>query len=104
MLNKEYILCSSIWYKDLPTQNNLPINCNKGIIVCGYRHHNIIHSVLSLTGLRTVKNGEKSVGDYVQGFLTSKNRFVDRVEASRIAYEYGQIETMKKYLFSEDIW
>lgn len=40
----------------------------------------------------------------VQGFVTSEGRFVDRIEAARIAYEAGQTKEPLKHLFSEDVW
>lgn len=42
--------------------------------------------------------------EYHQGFLTSKGRFVERMEAARIAYEAGQITEKKYKLYSEDLW
>lgn len=81
MDKKQYLLCSAIWYQDLPTAKNLPKNCDRGVVVCGWRHGNIIATVLSLTGLRTVQFGPNSVGESVQGFLTNDNLFVDREEA-----------------------
>ena len=43
-------------------------------------------------------------GRAVQGFLTDKNRFVDRGEASRIAFEAGQVGEDDGCLFSEDLY
>ena len=100
----EYLLCSAIWYADLPTQNMLPFNIEKGIVVCGWRHGNIIGTVKALAELRTVKLGADSVGETEQGFLTNKNRFVSREEAAAIAFLSGQTKDEKKYLFSEDVW
>jgi hypothetical protein len=100
----EYVLCSAIWYKDLPTQNLLATNIEKGIIVCGHRHGHIIATVKALTELRTVKLGPDSIGETEQGFLTSKNRFVNREEAAIIAFSTGQITVEKRTLYSEDVW
>lgn len=100
----EYILCSAIWYKDLPTQNLLATNIEKGIIVCGHRHAHIIATVKALAELRTVRLGADSVGETEQGFLTSKNRFVSREEAAIIAFSTGQIAIEKQTLYSEDVW
>jgi hypothetical protein len=99
-----YILCSAIWYKDLPTMRLLPKNCNKGIVLCGWRHANIIAQMQATMGLRSVIKGDNSVGYYEQGFLTSDNIFVDRFEAAKIAFESGQLKIQKPYLFSEDLW
>lgn len=99
-----YLLCSAIWYKDLPTMRLLPKNCDKGIVLCGWRHGNIIAQMQATMGLRTVVHGENSAGKYKQGFLTNDNRFVERAEAAGIAFKSGQIKTEKTYLFSEDVW
>ena len=82
----------------------LPKNCNKGIVLCGWRHGNIIAQMQATMGLRTVVHGENSAGKYEQGFLTNDNRFVERAEAAEIAFKSGQIKTEKTYLFSEDVW
>lgn len=61
------------------------------------RHDNIIH-YLAKSGFSTpIKGG--------QGFLTSRGRFVDRVEAKRVAIQSGQItESEFPQLYSEDLW
>lgn len=81
----EKILCAAIWYKDIPLKktfegNVLPINCDRGIVFCGFRHPHCMYSMCSVTGLRSVTNAADGVGEHVQGFLTNLNRFVDRKE------------------------
>lgn len=101
---EEKIICSAIWYKGLETANSLPENIYKGVVICGHRHHNCINTLLSLTGKRTVNS---EVGETVQGFLTNKNRFVDRIEGAEIALSSNQISELKyrnKKLFSEDLY
>jgi hypothetical protein len=105
----EYIVCSAIWYKELPTQHHLPKNVDRGVVVCGLRHAFIIDVVMELSELRTVKFGEKSVGENVQGFLTNTNRFVDRIEALNIAISRNQVNenelgNPRVGLFSEDLY
>ena len=39
-----------------------------------------------------------------QGFITNEGKFVDRVEAAKIAFECGQIKKEKRILFSEDLY
>jgi len=101
---KEYILCAAIWYKDqqqLPSVYN-PRNITTGVVLCGYRHSNIIGQCVGLLNLPQSK-----MGSYVQGFLTSKNRFLDREKAAKLAFECGQVEKlqyMSDELFSEDIY
>lgn len=103
---EEYILCSAIWYKDLPLvrkdlANQNPINVDRGIVFCGHRHPHCMYSMIAITGKRSV---ESEVGEYVQGFLTNKNRFVGREEAAIIAFDANQIKEEKERLYSEDIY
>jgi len=109
----ETVACAAIWYKDIPLRKvmpgALPVNCDRGLVVCGHRHGQCISVMGSLTGLRSVKSGPDSVGDYVQGFLTTKNRFVDRLEAAEIAVATGQVNREELInprvgLFSEDLY
>ena len=108
-MDAEKILCLAIWYKELPLvrtfkANVLPINCDRGVVFCGFRHPHCMYSMISVTGKRSV---ETEVGKYVQGFLTSKNRFVDRKEAWIIAEREGQIKHQSGgygKLYSECLW
>lgn len=86
---QEYILCAAIYYVD--TSMN---DCH---IICGYRHSDCMHTYYKLTYKRTTQED-------IQGFLTSKNRFVDRAEAADIAYKAGQIKDIADCLISEDVW
>ena len=105
---KEYILCAAIWYKDIPLQKVidgvLPKNCDRGLVVLGHRHGQCMWTMSSLTGLRSVTNAEDGVGEYEQGFLTNKNRFVDREEGGKIAFDANQTEDLRTTLFSEDLY
>lgn len=84
---EETILCAAIWYKELPLikpsvlqiRGNSPYNVDKGIVFCGWRHSNCIYQKVAITGLRDAESGENT-----QGFLTNKNRFVDRQEAYKL--------------------
>ncbi len=102
---KEYILCAAIWYKDIPLkkviEGVLPKNCDRGLVILGHRHGQCMWTTGSLTGLRSVTN---EVGDYVQGFLTNKNRFVSRQEGAIIAFDANQIKKEKETLYSEDLY
>jgi hypothetical protein len=105
-MSKEIILISAIWYKDLENEikQSLPINCDSGVVILGHRHGQCIYTLLSLKGLRTVTHAPDGAGRHVQGFLTSKNRFVDRKEAAQIAFDMAQTKDHKKILFSEDLY
>ena len=98
----EKILCAAILYKSIQSKYGE----NNDIIISGYRHADIILSVLKLTGLRTVTSGENSTGSFVQGFLTSDGRFVNRKEAMLIAKENNQLirDDVFDELYSEDIY
>jgi len=97
----EKIICSAIWYKELATPVHRPANIDIGVVVCGHRHPHIIGSVNILAG-----RVQSLMGEYVQGFLTDKNRFVDRREAMSIAFKAKQLIRVvtSPDLFSEDIY
>ena len=108
--SKEYIICSAIWYKELPLikpevlkiRGFAPYNVDRGIVFGGWRHTNCLYQKVAITGL-----SDSDSGDFEQGFLTNKNRFVDRVEGFNIAKEANQLLNMDKtnpYLYSEDIY
>jgi hypothetical protein len=101
-MKSEYITCSAIWYKDLLTSSFRPKNVDKGVVVCGHRHHNCIDIMKTIGGLRSV-----IIGEMTEGFLTSDNRFVDRMEAMEIAVSQNQVTQLhnpKIGLFSEDLY
>lgn len=105
----EKIICAAVWYKDLklkkdmPTYSYLPKNLDKGIVFSGHRHGQCIYSKCAITGLRDAESGVS-----IQGFLTSKNRFVDRESALKIALKQGQVIDQSKIrgnkLYSEDLY
>ena len=105
-MNKERILCAAVWYEEIPIKREIydnvnPINIDKGLVFCVFRHCHCMYTMVSVTGLSSISS---SVGKEVQGFLTSKNRFVNRSEAAKIAIEAGQIQTETPRLFSEDLY
>lgn len=103
----ERISCAAIWYKDLKLKkiiesNVLPVNCDKGLVFCGHRHPHCMYSMSSITGLRSVTT---QVGEYIQGFLTTFNRFVDRKEGARIhVANGGKLNYSSETLYSEDLY
>lgn len=106
----EKIYCAAIWYAELNPISEVrnPENISEGVVVLGHRHGDIIKNVFNLLGKRTVMYGDNSVGKTVQGFLTTKNRFVDRDEAAEIAWKENQILDKSisnpNHLYSEDIY
>lgn len=100
----EYILAAAIWYKNYPAPpDSYKVNgINKGVVLCGFGHSNIIGKCVVLVGKR-----QAEMGPYEQGFITNKNRFVDRIEAAKIAFEAKQIQKLKyssTELYSEDLY
>jgi hypothetical protein len=79
----------------------LPYNVDVGIVFSGFRHINCICQMYAITGKR---NSE--VGNSIQGFLTNKNKFVDRQEGAEIALVSRQIDRLQygSMLYSEDLY
>jgi hypothetical protein len=96
----EYVICAAIWFKDGKQHVHQPKNVKDGFVVCGRRHHNCyyIASICLAEGYSEVK------GTCVQGFLTSKDIFIDRKEAGKLAFEQKQIHELTDCLFSEDLY
>lgn len=93
---QEYITCAAIHFEDGRKYEHQPKNINSGFVIAGHRHHNVYAIKMSLI-------------DYIaksdtQGFITSRDRFVDRKEAGAIAFQAGQISKETECLFSEDLY
>jgi hypothetical protein len=98
--DKEYIVCSAIWYQAGKKFSNAPKNVDEGTVLFGLRH-NIFELLI------TLYPNYKQDQCTIQGFLTSDNRFVDRVEGLKIAIEAGQVSeklSKNKRLYSEDLY
>lgn len=91
----EHILCSAI-RRLAPREKCNYYQNDIHLIEIGYRHHDIFARF----------KGEVSEKPEDQGFYTSHGRFVDRLEACKIAKESGQIEVddEKTVLYSEDLY
>lgn len=108
-VTKEYILCAANWYKELPLQRDdlppghiYPKNITQGIVFCAHRHLQCLYTMIAMTGKVQHEAGEEE-----QGFLTSKNRFVNREEGAKIALKVKQIKKLKyssRELYSEDLY
>ncbi len=94
----EIILCAAIWFPNEPTPVHNYKNIPKGCVWCGIRHYIIISSFVAKND-KTMEQVE-----YTQGFITSKNCFVNRIEAGEIAFKAGQTKERKGQLTSEDIY
>jgi hypothetical protein len=99
---KEYILCAAIWYKDGIARVHQPRNISEGFVICGWRHHNCIMTAKIIRGTKPKGNKIASI----QGFLTSKDRFLDRKESYLVAVAAGQTVATPgaPTLISEDLY
>ena len=97
----EYILCAAILFHDEQVRKHQPRNVKTGFVICGRRHHNcfMTNAILGPVKVKTT-----------QGFITSKDRFVDRKEAGEIAFKAKQIDIPlldngeRVILISEDLY
>ena len=103
-MREEYILCSAIYFNDGNKHIHQPQNIDTGFVVCGRRHHNCFATFKAMGLIKPNRIERIERIDEVQGFITNTDRFVDREEACKIAFEYGQIKELKKILFSEDLY
>ncbi len=97
---QERILCAATWFDDGKKYPAQPLNILTGIVLCGFRHSSIFPQIGGL--FRERKEAGMIKED--QGFLTSKNRYVDRFEGGQIAFAAGQIKEMNSRLYSEDLY
>lgn len=108
MNKEEYILCAAIWYNDKQYHEHQPINVSNGFIICGRRHHNcfMLFQLLNSKLLESLKVNLslEHNKNMIQGFLTNRDRFINRKEAGKIAFESGQIKKKTDCLFSEDLY
>jgi len=96
--NDEIILCAACLYKNRIKYISQPSNIKDGIVTLGYRHGEAIKMMdLLFPNIKWCENS-------VQGFLSSKNRFLTRVEAMQIAYKAKQVEELGCALISEDLY
>ena len=91
----EHIMCAANYVDDGMDHVFKPYNIDKGLVYCGWRHSCIFE---------TMPNG--SIVGCVQGFLTTKNRFLTRKEALNLVNKTGQLtkQIIGGELTSEDLW
>ena len=100
MIKKPYIICSAIYIKNSKTDMSfLHKNIKNGWVIAGRRHHNCYCCLFSIK-----PDYRKNSVNIDDGFITSDDRFVNRKEAAKIAYEAGQIKDEAKCLVSEDLY
>lgn len=96
----ERILCAAIWFKDGNKYEHQPKNVDSGFVVCGRRHHNCYF----IASVVLAESYSERKGTAEQGFLTSEDRFLDRKESGKIAFDAKQITEPTDCLFSEDLY
>lgn len=101
----EYILCSAVWANDGKSYEHQPKNILKGFVICGRRHHNCLITAFILNGEKNLTSKiNEANGKIIQGFLTNLDKFVDRKEAGKLAFEATQISDKTDCLMSEDLY
>lgn len=100
----ETIVCAAIHYVDQTPEYFVeplrPVNLEKGIVIPGIRHGHCIWLWKTMTGKNT---NTKDSGKTIQGFITNKNRFLDRKEARELFIKNGGIPEFNE-LYSEDLY
>jgi hypothetical protein len=96
----EWVMCAANYYNDNIDHPFQPFNIDKGFVVCGWRHGCCGMTYMALNP------SAKRWDDCVQGFLTTKNRFLTRAEALTLVKENGQLKNnlIGGELTSEDLW
>lgn len=122
-VKQEYVICAAIWYKDgtEAPRGFIAQNISSGVVIGQYRHGNVINirATNPIWNKRTLeermKRDEDNVPmrisdekpdaeyDYVDGFITSEGRFVDRWQGMKLAYEAGQVDKKRAFRKTEDL-
>lgn len=94
----EYVMCAAIHIDDGKCYSYQPYNIDTGIVFCGWRHPGVFEQMRDLD-LSGISKG-------IQGFLTTKNRFLTRQEAYELVKKVGQLKQplIGGMLTSEDLW
>lgn len=100
-VTKEIVICAAIWVQDGKKRPHQPTNIPSGAVFCGLRHC----SIISQFAAYGIAHKNRSV----QGFLTSKNRFLTREEASELVRNNNQEmvvdrSAIREQLYSEDLY
>lgn len=104
--NKEYIVSAMVHWDDSIKYPFQPTNINSGLCIAGHRHAQCILIGSKIFGY-VKERVDKGIQE-TQGFLTSKNRFLNRKEAAELIIEIGQREKLVyfggKELDSSDLY
>lgn len=112
----EFVVCAAIWLLtgkkeercNYITPGSTSWKDNSGLVFTGLSHADVLQIMVKYLPKETLPLTRKNS---VQGFVTSKRRFVDRTEGFKIAYNSGQIkinvdiDKLEDYkLFSEHLY
>jgi hypothetical protein len=106
---EEFLLCAAVLMDDgLPHVDGTgPGYPKTGVLFAGIRHSEAIRCMdpwrEAEAGPFVERNLEQFAG-VNQGFLTSKGRYVDRVEGAKIAVAAGQVPEGEEWLSSEGLY
>lgn len=91
----EYVMCAAIHFDDGVDYNHKPYNIDKGLVYSGWRHSCVYE---------TMPKSHKY--PHIDGFLTTKNRFLTRDEALELVKQNGQLkmDLIGAVLTTEDLW
>lgn len=106
MIDRVYILCAAIWFKDRKKYELQPKNVDAGFVICGRRHYNCYKTVW-IANKETVEHLLESLETnerVIEGFLTSDDQFVDRMKGGEIAFRARQTANFKRSLLAEDLY
>ena len=95
----ETIICAAIHIENNKKYIHQPNNLSSGIVIGGWRHFNCLDTWFNLKNIK-----ERKKYKITQGFLTSSGRFLDRIEARKIAFIAKQTNKETGDLFSEDLY
>ncbi len=97
---REYVMCAANYHDDGIDHIHQPFNINTGFVIGGWRHGNVGASYMA------ANKDAKNWHDAIQGFLTTKNRFLTRAEALELVKSNGQLTKplLGGELTSEDLW
>lgn len=97
----EYILCAAIHYDDGLSYAHQPVGIISGYVVVGRRHSDCIYTQERMPVTTQILSK-------VQGFLTSRNRFLNRHDSYLLALACGQLPveplSPSQILVSEDLY
>lgn len=92
----EFILCAAIYVDDGVDHKKRNFNYPKtGLVFCGPRHGDCFQVVFAWAKLLPSEEHQRlrdQIHGLNAGFVTSRSRFVDRVEALQIARLAGQVD------------